>query len=820
MGSILFSLSGQETLAASSSGRSSFLRGETIVWSVTAEPMAEVEVSVAGLYRRKVQADAEGKAQLELETVAFRPGSYEVVVQSGGRVLESRRISVAPPLPREGIPLYRWGHVTEAMNFDWYRDRGFTGGTAWVMTDPEEPGSKVYERRKKLLERATEKGFAIGFYLHPLWSKRVVGNDEARVLMKNGQRVDAKVPWPVDPLTTVAQQHADAVVDSFIRSYSEYPVVRYCMLSSEQRPLPGVGKELMELAARELPFDFSTILEEARPGFRKVRPVRGVIRDDDPDYLGRKWFHERGHGTNLLDERMAVRLRQVRPDLKFSHEPWRNAPTRDTARGLDLIGSWTYSYSDMKRLMFAHFLRAPGRAEGQKIQPILSLYVYANMVMPLQNSRADMNADNPAGDPFFTAGPDYATEGLWIYLSLRPEEISVYWAGALSPDNPALDPRISSPETFDAIHAFVRDVMRPFGPAILKSGRPTAPVGLLASAAGAWFTDKELGYNVNEAALPYASLLVMNDVPFDLLLDNDIQEGGLRNYRALVIAYGSTLTQKMADEIVAFAKRGGTVISNEPLPLKIPNLVVTNFDFEPLLRQDGRPRKDGKPMVTADEAREMMERYAAELAPRVKAFRGPVTSPSKRVIINSLDAHGGRYDFVINDDRTYGPRFGEHRLHFELGVPQTAEVAFDASAYPVLYDLLARKPLADLRSNGGKPLALELPPASGRIILALPEAVDRVEVQGPAELERGKPVCVRVQVIGASGKVMKHAHPLQVRILDGKGEETGWSRYTAAFDGVAEVTFTPAWNDAAGEWTIEVTDLAAGKTCHIHPKLN
>ena len=380
--------------------------------------------------------------------------------------------------------------------------------------------------------------------------------------------------------------------------------------------------------------------------------------------------------------------------------------------------------------------------------------------------------------------------------------------------------RDASPETFDAIHAFVKEVLRPYGPAIVKTERPTAPVGLLASAAGAWFTDKELGYNVNEAALPYASLLVMNDVPFDLLLDNDIQEGGLGNYKALVIAYGSTLTKKMADEIVAFAKRGGTVISNEPLPLKIPNLVVTNFDFEPLLRQDGRPRKDGKPMVTADEAREMMERYAAALAPQVKAFRGPVTSLSKRVIINSLDAHGARYDFVINDDRTYGPRFGEYRLHFEQGVPQKAEVKFDGSTYPVLYDLLARKPLADLRSNGGKPLTLELPPAAGRIILALPEAVERVEVQGPVELERGKPVCLRAQVIGAGGTVMKHAHPLQVRILDGKGEETGWSCYTAAFDGVAEITFTPAWNDAAGEWTIEVTDLAVGKTGHIHPKLN
>lgn len=804
-----------------SAERESYLRGERVEWNVPAEPGNEVTFAIGSLFREKIPAGKNGQAHFTFDTSALRPGAYELTVE--GRESLCRNIYIGPSIRTDTIPLYRWGHVDETMDFAWYQARGFSGGTSWVMTDPEEPGSQAYERRMKLLDLAARQGFSVGFYLHPLWSKSLIQQDAARVLMKNGKRVGPKVVWPVDPLTAPAREHAAMVVESFIRSYAWHPAIRYSMLSSEQRPLPGVSPELMKMANAELPFDFSTTLQSSASAFRQVFSSKGsIIPDQHPDYLARKWFYERGHGTALLNEEMARRIRKGRPDMLISHEPWRVAPTRDTAKGLDLIGSWTYAYGDLKRLMFAHFLRAPGRKEKQGIQPILSLFVYANMVMSLKDSRANMTEDNSGGDPFFTASPDYAREALWIYLSLRPEEIAVYWAGALPPDDPALNPQITSPETFTAMGEFVRDILRPYGPAIHASSRGKAPVALLSSAAATWFTSHELDYNVNEAALPYASLLVMNDVPFDLLLDDDIMEGGLDGYRALIIPFGNTLTQTMSEQIRRFAENGGKVITNEALPVNIPGITQTSFDFEPLRRQDGRAALKGQPMITAEEARTMMENYAAQLEPLVKEWRGPVSSPSRRVIINSLDAGHGRYDFIINDDRAYGPRFGNHKLHFENGVEQQARVRFDTAEYPVLYDILSRKKLDAPAVPGShySELTLTLPPAQGRIILALPEEIASVNLTGPETLQRGHREALRIQIIGTSGQPMHHAHPIHVRILDGNGEETGWSRHiTTTPDGSASLDFTPAWNDAPGPWRIEATDFAAGKTAVIHPKM-
>lgn len=808
--------------AISSSERNCYLRGEKIEWNISATPGSEITFSINDFYQEKIQANENGEVLFSFDSSSLRPGAYKMTAEGESQNPILKHIHIGPVIHKNTIPLYRWGHVDEKMDIKWYQARGFSGGTTWVMTDPEVPGSGAYERRMKMLDHATQLGFSFGFYLHPLWSKSLIKEDDARVLLKNQRRVSAKTAWPVDPLTIPARKHATAVTESFIESYAWHPVIRYVMLSSEQRPLPGVSPELMEMANAELPFDFSITLQPSAASFRRVFSSKGsVLPDQHPDYLARKWFYERGHGTALLNEKIATRIREERPDLVISHEPWRLAPTRDTAKGLDLIGSWSYAYRDLKRLMFAHFLRAPGRAEQQKIQPILSLFVYSNMVMSLSDSKANMAEDNPAGDPYFTASPDYASEALWIYLSLRPEEISVYWASKLSPEDAALSPHITSPETFTTIGDFVQNILQPYGPAIRESARDIAPVALLSSAAGTWFTSHELDYNVNEAALPYASLLVMNDVPFDLLLDDDITEGGLKNYEALIIPFGNTLTQSMAEQIRQFAENGGTVIANEIQPFDIPDIIQTNFDFEPLRRQDGRAVQKGQQMVTAEDARTMMENYAAELEPLVKNWRGPVTSPSRRVIINSLNANNARYDFLINDDRIYGPRFGQYKLHFENGVEQKTDIRFDTSKYPVLYDVLARTKLnaKAIPDSSFSEIAFTLPAAQACLVLALPEEIADIHLVGPETLLPGRQEILQIKIMGVSGKPMQHAHPIHIQLLDGDGKETGWSRYVSTHNGVAEINFTPAWNDASGQWQIKATELAAGKTISISPKM-
>ncbi len=804
--------------------RTAFPRGEVMELRFRAAPGENVTFRLGDVLEETVTAGEDGVAQWRLDTMPLREGDYRLHAQAkeGADLFE---FTVGPRVVTGGIPLYRWGHVNHPMNLDWYRKRGFTGGTTLVMRDAEEHGSKRWKERMKLLDAAVREGFAIGFYLHPLWSEKVVQQDAARVKLVNGKRVSASTPWPVDPLTEPAQTHAREVTASFLEQYAGHPAVRYVMLSSEQRPLPGVNPELLAMAQKELGFDFSVILDPNAARFRLPDGAkRGVIASDDPDYIGRRWFFERGHGTALLNEEIAKVIRERQPRLKLSHEPWRNAPTRDVAKGLDLVGSWTYAYNDLKRLMFASFLRAPGRAEGQGVQAIVTLYVYGSMVMQLESSTADLQLDTSNGDPFFTASPDYVREAFWIYLSQRPEEMSVYWASVLSPEDGRHDEYYSSPESFGVIADFSEKVLKPYGPAIL-AGRPAkAKVALLASAAAAWFTDRPLSYNLNEAALPYASLLVQNHVPFEVLLDNDLEEGRLKDYEALVIPLGDTMTVAMREAIKTFIAQGGKVIADAGTVALSDEEAVsfTRFDFEPLLRQNGKAALEGREMVTAHEAREMMERYAKELAPMVKPYRGEVTSGSPRVIINSLDVGEGAWHFVINDDRTYGPKFGRHQLHFENGVRQLAPLRFRTDRFPVLYDLASGERVKG-STNVEQTLETELwlAPASGRMILALPEPVRELRLFSRPTAKAGEWQELRLEVVGESGKRMKHVHPVRISIRDAIGRETGWSGATALQEGAGVVKWMPALNDRAGRWVISARDLVTGKvtetTCVVTP---
>src|SRR5207248_2334899 len=78
---------------------------------------------------------------------------------------------------------------------------------------------------------------------------------------------------------------------------------------------------------------------------------------------------------------------------------------------------------------------------------------------------------------------------------------------------------------------------------------------------------------------PYCGLLLMNHVPFDVVLDDDVAEGRLRGYDTLVIPRGDTLTKTVHQRIVEFARSGKKVIADKSLRARVPGAVIAEFDF-------------------------------------------------------------------------------------------------------------------------------------------------------------------------------------------------------------------------------------------------
>jgi len=793
-------------------------RGETARIEMRLDEVDEVRFDVNGWLPQTVPA-MDGTATFAIDTRLLRTGDYDVRAQlvSKGAVMKTLRFpfTVGKPHDTERMPVWKWGGG--GSNQELLIQCGFTGGWLSSLHDPEGGRSpndpdrfRTYARR---LEEAARNDFDLGLYLHPLISKKLAALPGACGRLPDG--APAERPYP---LSEPAMAHARALARAAMERFAQFPALRHVMMCSEYQTPMVLHDRAIELAKEEIGLDITTLPftqgYRNRGGLKTVRAGAfpdGIIPDDHPHYLFLKWWWERGHGTAALNAAMHEIVKAARPDVITWHEPYRLAPVRKSHTRLDMIGTWTYGWPDIKRLVYTTYLQAAARPEHQKVQQDITLFVYGHMAVPLKESTAVFDHDYAGRDPYFTAGPDYAREATWIVFSQRPDVLAYYSAGALNFARTDLDPTVTSPETFYAIGELSRCLIRPFGPAVLDCARVSPRVAVLASAAAAWFPARSIPGYRNEQTLAYATLLMRNHVPFDVLLDDDIVEGAAERYDVLVMPVADTLTRNMVAKIRDFIEKGGRVIANKPWRISLPGVIVTDYDFRHQRYISGR---EYEKLVTPDEDDAKMSEYAADLARHLSGVPRPAAAETQKVLTNSLESGDVAYHFFINDLRTYGPRFGKYKIRQELGVTQKARVSVAVGDRPVLYDALMRRRIDYESTDGRARFQLTLPAAQGKVIVALREPIGGVAVETVGDLMLGRDVTLRIRVLGESGAAIAGSLPLRVEITDPLGRVSEWSRFTTTRrgkDGVCEFTFTPALNDVPGEWTVTVTDWVAGK---------
>ncbi|MCP4640814.1 MAG: hypothetical protein GY851_10290, partial [bacterium] len=471
----------------------------------------------------------DGVCRYTVDTSLLRSGDYTVRARllRGDEAIGVARfpLTIAPAYDTERLPVWRWGGGSEP---EWWMTHGFTGGFTGSVRDPYDPDSDRAASIAKSLDDAARVGFELGFYMRSI-SAAIIEEDEAtRGLLPDGTR--SKKICPLEPAVV---DHAKRVTDSWLAAYGSHPGLRHVMLNSEVQPPFCVNDVAVRAAQEEIGLDARKFVNDKGwvVGQGSHAPKNGILEDANDRYRFLQWWWQRGHGTAPMQEAQNAIIKRHDPDLITWHEPYRLAPVRGSHKGLDLIATWTYGHPDIKRLCYTTYMQAAARPEGQLVQQDITLFVYGRFAIPLDESTADLSADFAGKDPYFTAGPDYAREAMWLVLSQRPDVLCFYSAGRLSPDRPGQDPYYASPATFEAIREMGDSLVKPYGPLIKACRRAEARVAVLMSAASTWFSSSArlAGYD-NEQTLPFASLLMMNHVPFEVVLDDDIAEGALERY--------------------------------------------------------------------------------------------------------------------------------------------------------------------------------------------------------------------------------------------------------------------------------------------------
>jgi len=338
-----------------------------------------------------------------------------------------------------------------------------------------------------------------------------------------------------------------------------------------------------------------------------------------------------------------------------------------------------------------------------------------------------------------------------------------------------------------------------------------------------------------------------------------IEDGALKDFRALILPGCYALSGKEASRIEAFVMSGGVVLADIP---------PGHYDEGGLLREGGRldalfgiksPAPAGKlkalslsvpapgeaalvlsgqyPIVedvslTDGEALGKMGeepllvvarrgRGAAVLLNFVlTASVGVTAAPVDEGLVRWMDAMLNHFGLVSHLPLTrdgkpycYCQAFSfslggaellglvRHPLHPDTG-PHDVTVHLPGKRH--VYDVRARRYLGftdvpQVRIMAGRPVLISM----------LPYRVTAVKVDVERNPGRGQPTAIRLQVLGSEGRV--GCHVLRLDLVGPAGNVCEWfGRNLTARGGSAQVSYRPALNDPAGTYTLKVRDVLSG----------
>ena len=172
---------------------------------------------------------------------------------------------------------------------------------------------------------------------------------------------------------------------------------------------------------------------------------------------------------------------------------------------------------------------------------------------------------------------------------------------------------------------------------------------------------------------------------------------------------------------------------------------------------------------------------------------------------------------AVHDVETYVYQLGHARY---VALVRSAAAEADVGKYRVTWAAPAHTYRSRARQRVGKvsQVALDLPRAETAFLSLLPYAVKGVRVEAKG-VRAGEPLGVRIQVQADAAALEDHVLHVELRAPDGSVPAPyRWN--VVARKGKATVELPTALNDAAGEWTLTVTDVASGVTAQAKARLS
>jgi hypothetical protein len=832
------------------SGRSAFYRGEELNLEVACHNTEGKElaagewiatiggVRVAVAKAPALAPDGRSRTRLRIDTAAVHSGKYDLTVewQVDGKAIASASLplSVARRPNPDRMTVWLWPHqafinTTEKFTddsraaLDWWASLGLNNFSFTL-------GAKHGDDARKFWDYALAHGWTVCLQPEGGLTDVKLQSDDPDVFFRDSSgkyRSDSGTGSEVvmaNPFHPQVQRWQDDMNRAHMEVASQYPQITTAFFNTEV--IDSVTRNANVAGDRMIREELGFTEDAISAGPKFVKP--NVIADDDPKYLYTKYVYTRGNGITTANQRTTAMIDRYRPDILTISDPYRSHALLGGFAGIDVVGTWTYLNPDPKFMHYVEVMRTVARAEGGKIPlSTVTLLNYPGELAPT--------------DRWMMMDAGRLTVGTWINLSRAPQMLGYYFSsqcdpfGALQIDLKAPETKLNEFEmprsTFEKLKELSEKVFKPYGPLIKQLDVSPRKIAVLSSEAARLYgqSPPHRLYYPNTQVIDFYILLAMAQLPADIVFDETIERFGLDDYDVLVLPKCDVLPESVYNAVLAFQKRGGTIIADQYLGPELPGEIIRfNFDFtyrtkvsamaiaknQSYAQWDDHLKPGSAEItqvqgVTAQDDQRIMESYAAELR-KTLADRVPrqVDCDQPTALLNLTEADGVKYLFVVNDKREYGPRLGEHKSILEKIVPQTVQITLNdpALAGAQAYDLLKQKLLDSADGN----LTVELDETGGTIVALYPRKLASVKVIAPSAMTAGKEQWIGVEIRDEQGGVVPGAQPLKVEITDPNGAPADVTDFYCASNGSLRIPFTPAVNDTAGQWNIKVQDLTAG----------
>jgi len=314
--------------------------------------------------------------------------------------------------------------------------------------------------------------------------------------------------------------------------------------------------------------------------------------------------------------------------------------------------------------------------------------------------------------------------------------------------------------------------------------------------------------------------------PINVVVEEDILDGTVaESHKVIIVAGVEYLAPAVVDALADFAKNGGKVIVGDESKVNIPGatklgMAIPNYSAESWTKfqaatkdlpagEEGAKIRNEKHaellgfMAWVNQAKPVAEALKKQLA---AAKVAPAFVSDSPFIAPGRQVRGEiEYIFAVN--------FTMANEKVSVGNPAKATATITlADDGRATYDAMASKEVAlnkgavkvDFGPGDMKVFARTARPIGGVLVFAPVFNTDLTR-EGAAPIS----MTFSAALVDKANKAISGTAPLQIVVKDPAGK-VRYDLFRATESGVCSVTLPMAANDAAGKWTVEVTDLLAG----------